>query len=115
MTTIHEHEGSKYLKVINSAIDDSKIHIDVYCVLEAFGVTCPARQHAIKKLLCTGTRGKGDALADLKGALAAINRAVEMEKVRFDKDQEIDQMLNDFNKDDGSKCKQECPGCNCKH
>jgi hypothetical protein len=69
MTSINEHEGKKYLKTI-----------DVYCVLVAFGVTCPARQHAIKKLLSAGTRGKGDEMSDLVGALAAVNRAIDLQK-----------------------------------
>ena len=37
---------SKYDKEINLGVV-----VDVYDVLEAFGVTCPARAHAIKKLL----------------------------------------------------------------
>jgi hypothetical protein len=63
-------------------VDDSSIEIDVYAVLEAFQVTCPARAHAIKKLLCTGTRGKGDAIADLTGAAAAVDRAISIERQR---------------------------------
>ena len=53
--------------------------IDVYDVLKAFNVTCPARQHAIKKLLCAGLRGKGDSLQDLTEAVQAVERAVELE------------------------------------
>ena len=45
-------------------------------------MTCPARAHAIKKLLCCGGRGKGDALADLLGAEAAVSRAIELQRVR---------------------------------
>jgi hypothetical protein len=55
------------------------IPIDVYCVLQAYDVTDQAVGHAIKKLLCAGARNKGDRLADLKGALAAVSRAIEME------------------------------------
>lgn len=83
--SIRQHEGSKYLRRIKSALPEEEgveVHIDVYSVLEAFSVTCPARAHAIKKLLCTGTRGKGDAIADLKGVLAAVSRAVELEEGR---------------------------------
>ncbi len=54
--------------------------IDVYDVLKAFGVTCPARQHAIKKLLCAGLRGKGDSVQDLKEAVQAVERSVELER-----------------------------------
>ena len=83
--TIREHEGSKYLRKIFSATErrygvarEVLGEVDVYCVLLAFGVTCPARQHAIKKLLCAGLRNKGDERADLVGALAAVQRAVEL-------------------------------------
>ncbi|MBN50066.1 MAG: hypothetical protein CMN85_11030 [Spongiibacteraceae bacterium] len=55
---------------------------DVYAVLDAFSVTCPARQHAIKKLLCSGIRGKGDTAQDLSEAADAISRAIQMEEAR---------------------------------
>lgn len=69
---------NKYLREVQ--LIDGKI--DIYCVLEAFNVTCPARQHAIKKLLCAGIRGKGDTLQDLTESLSAIKRAIELEKNR---------------------------------
>ena len=53
--------------------------VDVYDVLVAFDVTCPARQHAIKKLLCAGLRGKGDAMQDLAEASMAVDRAMQIE------------------------------------
>lgn len=68
------HSGSKYLKTILSR-DGGSCLVDVYDVLVAFNVTCPATQHAIKKLLCAGKRGKGDAKQDLKEAGDAVNRA----------------------------------------
>jgi hypothetical protein len=81
--SIKEHEGKKYLRLIHAAVPgDPPIWIDVYAVLVAFGVTCPAQQHAIKKLLACGQRGKGNALDDLQGVLAAVSRAVEIEKQR---------------------------------
>ena len=67
--------GSKYLRPVKAAING---HIDVYAVLLTFDVQCPARQHAIKKLLCSGLRGKGDALQDLKEARDAIDRAIQI-------------------------------------
>jgi hypothetical protein len=83
--TINDHEGKKYLREIRSTLNfDYKISVDVYQVCDAFGVDdhSGAIHHAIKKLLCCGTRGKGDRLADLKGAMAAISRAVELEEGR---------------------------------
>jgi hypothetical protein len=80
--SIEQHEGKKYLRRICSPVDGTSIEIDVYAVLEAFSVTCPARAHAIKKLLCAGTRGKGDAIADLTGAAAAVDRAIQLEQQR---------------------------------
>lgn len=80
-----QHEGSKYLRTIRSAhrsVAEKPISVDVYAVLEAFGVTCPARAHAVKKLLCCGQRGKGSELGDLKGVLAAVNRAIDLQEQR---------------------------------
>lgn len=86
---IFQHEGKKYLRTIYSATGVAAIKagmpcliVDVYDVLKAFNVTCAARQHAIKKLLCSGIRGKGGELDDLVGAEAAICRAIELEKER---------------------------------
>ena len=84
---ILHHEGKKYLRTIEAADSDGFVNIDVYAVLVAFNVVCPVRAHAIKKLFCAGTRGKGSALDDLVGALAAFNRAIDLEKKRMKKDQ----------------------------
>lgn len=72
-----ESSGAKYLREI-VPVNESGL-IDVYSVIEAFGVTCPARAHAIKKLLCAGIRGKNNALSDLSESIDAIRRAIEME------------------------------------
>jgi hypothetical protein len=70
------HSGSKYLHDVQ--LVGGKI--DVYAVLVAFGVSCPARQHAIKKLLCAGLRGKGDELQDLRESVDAVRRAIEIKE-----------------------------------
>lgn len=87
--TIQEHEGHKYLRKIYAANgiyaadgEDEFLWVDVYQVLEAFDVECSATQHAIKKLLCAGERSKGSRLEDLKGAFAAINRAIDIQEQR---------------------------------
>ena len=56
---------------------------DVYSVLEAFGVTCQARGHAIKKLLMPGQRGAKSEVQDLKEALASVSRAIDMVRARL--------------------------------
>lgn len=56
------------------------IPVDVYDVLQAFSVTNPATQHAIKKLLCPGLCGHKDKMQDLTEALKSIERAIELEK-----------------------------------
>ena len=77
--------GNKYHRRIPSVVDIGGFTIgDVYSVLEAFQVTCPARQHAIKKLLCAGIRGKGDSLQDLRETKDAIVRAIELEAQRIE-------------------------------
>lgn len=80
---IQEHGGGKYLRKIHSA--DGKggpINVDVYCVIEAFGITCPALQHALKKILACGKRGKGSAVDDIHGVFDAMWRALELQKQR---------------------------------
>lgn len=74
--------GSKYLRKVKGATADNCV--DVYAVLKTFGVTCPATQHAIKKLLCGGLRGKGNLRQDLQEARDAIDRAIQLAEVEGD-------------------------------
>lgn len=68
-------EHSHYFK------DVSKLEvIDVYAVLELFGVTNPCMQHIVKKALCTGKRGHKDFANDLQDIADTANRAVELNK-----------------------------------
>jgi hypothetical protein len=73
---------NKYLRTVHgrTGIKDQTgaLAVDVYDVLKAFEVTCPARQHAIKKLLCSGIRGTKTAVEDLIEARMALDRAIEM-------------------------------------
>ena len=65
---------NKYTRTIHG------VEVDVYDVLVAWNVTCPATQHAIKKLLMPGKRGSKDKLQDLEEAGQAIERAIELNK-----------------------------------
>jgi hypothetical protein len=73
--------GNKYHRVIHGL--RSHCHnredtvVDVYSVLTAFAVTCPGLQHAAKKILCAGIRGKGSRVQDLREARDALDRAIE--------------------------------------
>lgn len=82
MTDNFNKSGKKYLRSIPCTICGE---VDVYAVLDAFNVTCPARQHSIKKLLCAGLRDKGDILQDLVEAKDAVSRAIQMEIQRTSK------------------------------
>ena len=53
--------------------------IDVYRVLDLFGVSNPCLQHAIKKLLCAGQRGAKDERRDVQEAIASLVRYLEMQ------------------------------------
>lgn len=66
---------NKYLRPLPAS---PSTKIDVYDVLVAFNVTCPARAHAVKKLLCAGIRGKGDVQQDLKESIQSIERAITL-------------------------------------
>lgn len=64
---------NKYVRTIQG------VDIDIYDVLKAWEVTCPATQHAIKKLLMPGQRGHKSKANDLEEAHNAIQRAIELE------------------------------------
>lgn len=67
-------DTNKYVRTIYG------VEVDVYDVLVAWNVTCPATQHAIKKLLMPGKRGSKNKLQDLEEAGQAIERAIELNK-----------------------------------
>lgn len=52
--------------------------VDVYDVLKAFEVTCPALQHLIKKALCVGIRGHKNEAQDLQDIIDSAQRAMEL-------------------------------------
>lgn len=68
---------NKYEREISGRQGNSAT-VDVYDVLKAFNVTCPATQHAVKKLLCSGIRGHKDLTTDLIEAKESIVRAIEL-------------------------------------
>jgi hypothetical protein len=74
--------GSKYHRTITQTLCGDtcgcSVTIDVYDVLQAFGVTCPALQHGIKKLLCAGLRGGKSAEQDIEEAILSCRRAIEL-------------------------------------
>lgn len=65
-------ESNKYQRTIKG------VTVDVYDVMAAFGVTCQARGHAIKKLLMAGQRGHKDEAQDLREAVQAIERSIQL-------------------------------------
>lgn len=65
---------STYKRTIHGA------SLDIYDILVAYGVTCPARQHAIKKLLVAGGRGAKGVVQDLEEAAQALSRAIDFSK-----------------------------------
>lgn len=77
---------NKYQKKIVGKTDDLfgkpmsvTVVVDVYDVIMAWGVTNPAIQHAIKKLLQPGERGHKTRAQDLKEAMQSLQRAIELE------------------------------------
>lgn len=92
MTAINKHEGKKYLRTIkgwkltdtDQPMTPGDLQVDAYAIIKACNITCPAQAHAVKKVLFAGTRSKGDKLVDLEGAIAALHRAIELERDRLD-------------------------------
>jgi hypothetical protein len=66
--------------------DGSFTVADVYAVIEAWDVRCPARQHALKKILCAGQRGVKTAEEDLIEAIQALDRAIALQQQRYAND-----------------------------
>ena len=56
------------------------VYVDVYDVLVAFDVKCPAMQHAIKKCLAAGKRGHKGTIQDKREAIDSIKRSIELER-----------------------------------
>lgn len=74
--------GDKYRRKIVQSMAGTRhnqsVTVDVYDVIEAFDVRSPARQHALKKLLCAGLRGKGDESQDITEAIDALRRDLQL-------------------------------------
>ena len=71
-----EHYMNTYQRKLTSPlVKGLDVLVDVYDVLDAFDVTNPATAHAIKKLLCTGSRGAKDWETDLQEAIDSLERA----------------------------------------
>ena len=74
--------GSKYHRTITQTLlgdtHGCSVTVDVYDVLRAWDVTCPAIQHAIKKLLQPGQRGSKSAAQDLREAIGSIERSIQL-------------------------------------
>ena len=80
LKTIKDHSGNKYIRTIRSCINNDTIQVDCYAIINACEIKDPAIQHALKKLLYSGIRGKGDLIQDLTEAQDAISRAIEEAK-----------------------------------
>ena len=79
-TLMHQQHGrikrittSKYTKTIHG------VSVDVYDVLQAWGVGNPALQHLVKKALQCGQRGHKDNAQDLQDIIDSAIRAKELE------------------------------------
>jgi len=54
------------------------VTVDVYRVIEAFGVASAPLQHLVKKALCAGLRGHKDRIQDLSDILLSAQKALQM-------------------------------------
>ena len=68
---------SKYDRVITDKYGNQAT-VDVYDVLKAFEVTCPALQHLTKKSLCAGIRGHKTLAVDLQDIHDSSIRAIQL-------------------------------------
>jgi hypothetical protein len=77
-----EHYMNKYQRKLTNP-EGAEIVIDVYDVLHAYPSGCPPIDHAIKKLLCTGSRGAKDWETDLQEAIDSLERAKSFPPLPF--------------------------------
>ena len=70
---------SKYHRLLPK----ENVWIDVYDVLHTFNVDNPAIAHAVKKMLCAGTRGYKDYQQDIQEAIDSLERAKDFPPVPF--------------------------------
>jgi hypothetical protein len=77
-----EHYMNKYQRKLTNP-EGAEIVIDVYDVLNAYPSGCPPIDHAIKKLLCTGSRGAKDWETDLQEAIDSLERAKSFPPIPF--------------------------------
>ena len=76
------NEGDHYMNKYDRKLRDGTV-LDVYDVLDAFPSNCPPVDHAIKKLLCTGSRGVKDWETDLQEAIDSLEQAKKYPPMPF--------------------------------
>lgn len=75
---VSDADTNKYDRVIAGKQCGGLFDVDVYDVLKAFNVQCPALQHLIKKALCAGLRGHKNKEQDLQDIVDSALRAQEL-------------------------------------
>jgi hypothetical protein len=85
-------DRNKALESLNGAVSSTNKYsralrggatLDVYDVLDAFKVDNPAVQHALKKMLCAGSRGHKDYMQDIQEAIDSLERAKSFAPIPF--------------------------------
>ena len=71
---------SKYHRQIKKDINGWS---DIYDTLDAYRVDNPAIAHAVKKMLCAGTRGYKDYQQDIQEAIDSLERAKDFPPIPF--------------------------------
>lgn len=87
ITEYESKEENKYLRTIRSkkgSITEYGVtaEVDVYDILDTFGVTCPALQHLAKKALNAGIRGHKNMEQDLDDIIKSAIRAKELYEIK---------------------------------
>lgn len=82
-------KGAKYRKTLRDRRNGDSIEVDVYDVLEAYGVTCPSLAHALKKLLLPGQRGSKGFEKDMREGINSVEQAILLQKWRVDDEQTL--------------------------
>lgn len=86
--TSNVDKGEKYLAEMTD-YDGNTIQVDIYNMLVAKGIFCPATAHAVKKILDAGDRGSKGWDKDMDEAINSLKQAKRLRPALLKKYQEV--------------------------
>ena len=70
--------GDKYMVMITERSTCKTISVDAYDIIIAVGITCPAKAHALKKIMFSGERGAKSYEIDVREAINSLEISLDL-------------------------------------